>query len=197
MGLFGRKNQDHAFAQCVKPHLDALYRLAYRLTGHREDAEDLVHDLVVKVRSGSTDLHSLDKPGIWLAKVLYRLFVDRYRRQHRSPIDSVGEITDELCGANAEFSESLASDLETQTDNDRLTTALENALNQISEEHRVLIMLYEVEGYSLGEIQSMLDLPQGTLKSRLHRARARLREILEQDGTFFESHSCDQQRFVK
>ena len=91
----------------------------------------------------------------------------------------------------------LASDLETQTDNDRLTTALENALSQISEEHRVLIMLYEVEGYSLGEIQSMLDLPQGTLKSRLHRARARLREILEQDGTFFESHSCDQQRFVK
>ena len=59
------------------------------------------------------------------------------------------------------------------------------ALARLSEEHRVVVLLHDTEGYKLEEIQDLIGTPIGTIKSRLHRARARLREILEEDGTFF------------
>jgi RNA polymerase sigma-70 factor (ECF subfamily) len=61
---------------------------------------------------------------------------------------------------------------------------LDRALGQLSDEHRLVVLLHDSEGYKLREIQALTGLPVGTIKSRLSRARARLREILENDGTF-------------
>ncbi len=61
---------------------------------------------------------------------------------------------------------------------------LDRALAQLSDEHRLVVMLHDTEGYTMEEIQQLTDVPVGTIKSRLHRARARLREILDADGTF-------------
>ena len=63
---------------------------------------------------------------------------------------------------------------------------LERALGQLSEEHRLVVLLHDSEGYKLKEIQDLTGDPVGTVKSRLHRARARLRELLTEDGTFFD-----------
>ena len=62
---------------------------------------------------------------------------------------------------------------------------LDSALSRLSDEHRLIVLLHDTEGYKLTEIQDLIGIPVGTVKSRLHRARARLREILSQDGTFF------------
>lgn len=62
---------------------------------------------------------------------------------------------------------------------------LDSALDQLSDEHRLIVLLHDTEGYKLTEIHELTDIPVGTVKSRLHRARARLREILASDGTFF------------
>ena len=62
-------------------------------------------------------------------------------------------------------------------------TELEDALRTLSDEHRMVVLLHDCEGYKLHEIQDLMGTPIGTLKSRLHRARARLREILEANGT--------------
>ena len=67
---------------------------------------------------------------------------------------------------------------------------LDNALRQLSEEHRLVVLLHDTEGYKLNEIQELTGTPVGTLKSRLHRARARLREILNADGTKPVGESC-------
>ena len=61
---------------------------------------------------------------------------------------------------------------------------LDLALAQLSEEHRIVVLLHDTEGYKLKEIQDLIGVPEGTVKSRLHRARARLKEILIDDGTF-------------
>ena len=61
--------------------------------------------------------------------------------------------------------------------------ALDRALSKLSEDHRIVVLLHDTEGYKLNEIQKLTGIPVGTVKSRLHRARARLREILTQDGT--------------
>ena len=62
---------------------------------------------------------------------------------------------------------------------------LDKALQQLSDEHRLIVLLHDTEGYKMTEIQELMGIPVGTVKSRLHRARARLREILAESGTFF------------
>lgn len=167
-----KKNSHSQFEALVGPHLNHLYHLAYRFTGGRDDAEDLVQDLLLKLYPRLGELQQLDKPGPWLAKVLYRLFVDQFRRHQRSPVEYVDD--DRLY-------ETHSSTVTGPSDNTNLALIhnhLQSALDHLGQEHRILIVLHDVEGYSLEEINAMTDLPVGTIKSRLSRARARLRKSL-------------------
>ena len=83
--------------------------------------------------------------------------------------------------------EGLAGGDDPVHDNERFDKMrqLDGALKQLSDEHRLIVLLHDTEGYKLTEIQELTGVPVGTIKSRLHRARARLREILVESGTFF------------
>ena len=169
------KQDDHVqFEQLLQPHLKQLYRLAYRFTGNRDDAEDLVQDLLLKLYPRMQELHSIEKPGPWLARVLYRQYIDRIRRQQRSPV----QLMDNEEAVYETHSSSDAQPMEV-VDNEFKNRQLQQALQQLNEDQRLAIMLHDVEGYSLQEIQQMLDVSQGTLKSRLSRARSKLRENLQ------------------
>lgn len=118
-------------------------------------------------------MQQVEKLGSWLSRVLYRQFIDQYRRAKRSPIYTVEEES-ELYQRHSDNSPEPA-----QVTNTVLTLELLNkALLELNEDHRQLIMLHDVEGYKLQEISEMTDVPVGTLKSRHNRARSKLREIL-------------------
>lgn len=169
------------FERLLAPQLMNLYRLAYRFCGKREDAEDLVQDLLIKLYTRQTSLEEIELLRPWLAKSLYRLYIDQFRCLHRSPLNFVaGEMdVDEQLAPIQEQPE-----LEVQREQEQ--KVIESALNRLSEEHRALIILCDIEGFSMPEAQEVLDLAEGTVKSRLHRARARLKEMLKSkiDGTF-------------
>jgi len=165
----------------VRPHFDRLYRLAWRLTGQKAEAEDLFQELLIKAYGKLDTLVKIDEPGSWLSRVMYNLFVDERRRfsRHRMLIVEEGQMADDgLAG--------IAGDEDPVRDNERREKiqALDTALAQLSDEHRIVVLLHDTEGYKLTEIHELTGLPVGTIKSRLHRARARLREILTQSGTF-------------
>lgn len=169
------------FETIVRPHLDRLYRLAFRLTGQRAEAEDLFQELLIKAFSKLDDLVSIDKPGSWLSRIMYHLFIDERRRYARRRLQTVEEGSlpgDGLAG--------LAGNDDPVHDNERLEKMqrLDAALAQLSDDHRIVVLLHDTEGYTMEEIQELMEVPVGTVKSRLHRARARLREILTADGTF-------------
>lgn len=175
-------DQHRVFDQLVRPHFDRLYRLAWRLTGARHQAEDLFQELLVKAYGKIDELVEIDEPGSWLCRVMYNLFVDQRRRFSRQRLHTVEE------GALA--GEGLAGlpgpdDPEYDRERAEKLALLDEALSQLSDEHRIVVLLHDTEGYTLQEIQELTKTPVGTLKSRLHRARARLREILESGGTFF------------
>lgn len=112
---------------------------------------------------------------------MYNLFIDERRRFARRRLHTVEEgqlAGDGLAG--------LAGTEDPVRDNERREKmlALDAALSQLSDEHRLVVLLHDTEGYKLKEIQDLTGVPVGTVKSRLHRARARLREILTQSGTF-------------
>ena len=167
------KSPHSRFEELIGPHLNKLYRLAYRLTGQRDDAEDLVQDLLLKLYPRLEELQDIEKLAPWLARILYHLFIDKVRRQQKSPITYMSDdetIYDTHASQIAEPSE-LA--------NAEITLHLINsALKNLSEDHRILIMLHDVEGYSLQEINNMTGTPVGTIKSRLSRARHKLRQII-------------------
>lgn len=170
----------HAFERIVRPHFDRLFRLAWRLAGSKAEAEDLFQELLIKAFGKIDDLVRIEEPGPWLCRVMYNLFIDQHRRFVRQRMHLVEESS--LPGAG--ISE-LPGNSDPVAENVRREQfeRLDGALAQLSEEHRIIVLLHDTEGYKMTEIQELIGIPVGTVKSRLHRARARLREILTSDGT--------------
>jgi RNA polymerase sigma-70 factor (ECF subfamily) len=171
--LFKSANTDDEFVTLLRPYVEGMYRLAFRFCGSREDAEDLVQDILIKLYPRIDELRGIDNLQSWLATVLYRQFVDRTRHRNRSPVQLTedGETFPITMDNTALQPESLIL-------NNEAVDQVQQALLQLNEDQRILIVLHDVEGYKLTEIQQMLDIPIGTLKSRLHRAREQLKKLL-------------------
>lgn len=176
--------EQQAFEIIVRPHFDRLYRLAWRLTGRKVEAEDLFQELLIKAFGKLEDLIHIDEPGSWLSRMMYNLFIDERRRFARQRLHTVEE--SEMAGDGIAGVPGDEDPVRDQVQLERMLM-LDAALSELSDEHRAIVLLHDTEGYKLTEIHELMDIPVGTVKSRLHRARARLREILAADGTFFES----------
>ncbi len=175
------QNRSATFERLLRPHLDRLYRFAYRLTGSKAEAEDLFQDVLVKLFGRLDDLADIEEPGSWTSRVLYNHFVDNRRRFARQRLVSVGEGQLPPGGFDAVPGGDNPARNAERLDN---IMRLDMALAELSEDHRLVVLLHDSEGYKLKEIQEITGVPVGTLKSRLHRARARLRELLSGTGTF-------------
>jgi RNA polymerase sigma-70 factor (ECF subfamily) len=175
---------DNDFEALLKPELQRLYRLAFRLLGRAADAEDLVQDVLIKVYERRTELTSIAPLSPWLARVLYNHFIDHTRRYTKERLRTVplsAMAPDEPDDAHLASQQPGPEQNASQALDKRLLTA---ALAELSLDHRAVLLMHDSEGYKLHEIQIITGVSLGTLKSRLHRARSRLREILARHGTF-------------
>lgn len=154
----------------IAPHLRALFRSAYRHTGNRADAEDLVQDVCVRALAHLATLQSLDQPKSWLMKIAYRVFVDGVRRRNRSPVRASDEDFDAT-------RESDGPGPEERADGEMAGQRLLAALGDLTREQRALLALH-AEGYTLAELEAITGLTADTLKARLYRARVRLGKLL-------------------
>jgi len=156
--------------EIVDQHSERVYRLAYRLTGNAADAEDLTQDVFVRVfRSLSTYT-----PGTfegWLHRVTTNLFLDGARRRQRIRFDALSdERAERLRSAVAAPHEEYA---------DRTFDAdVELALSQLPPDFRAAVVLCDIEGLTYEEIADILGAKLGTVRSRIHRGRAMLRQSL-------------------
>ncbi len=171
-----------AFEACLRPQLERLWRLALRLQGNPGDAEDLMQELLERAWRHRKQVLSLDAPGPWLARVLYRLHVDRWRR--RGPLADSASLDDpdsKQPPALIESGQALLTAVE--------TAAVLRAVESLPEPQRAVLLLHDGEGYTLEEIGSIVEAPLGTVKSRLHRARAGVRQRIG-DGTKTDDCAC-------
>jgi len=173
----GNRNKQKSFTELVRPNLERMYRLAYRLTGHRDDAQDLVQDVLLKLCSQLDRLREVDALSAWLNRVLYHQFIDNQRRyaSRRMHIVSYPELS-----ADPDRAEALQASTEDLVEGEFTITRLRAALNQLSDDHSLIINLHDVEGYTLTEIAEITGVPHGTLKSRRQRARERLQKLLDE-----------------
>jgi len=180
---FAARRAQAQFEQLVRPHLDHLFRLAFRFTGTEDRAEDLIQDLLLRVFPRCEELAKLDQPRPWLARVMYRMFIDQVRREARSPhlpIADSGLAPDESTDEGDPYAEvaDIAPGPEEEVELHFDQLRLARAWEQLNPDHRALLTLFEIEGYSLQELEEMLEIPRGTVKSRLHRARERLAQLV-------------------
>lgn len=177
------------FADLLRPHMDRLYRLAYRLTGAQSDAEDLLQNVLLKIYERRDELSSISDLGPWLSRVLYNRFVDDVRKHARKRLTAIDPDSLGSDAVSGNFDcEPARPDRAAETEFSIMQ--VQQALAMLSIEHRTVLLMHDAEGYKLHEIQSITGVPIGTLKSRLHRARARLRGLLELEGTFHAAETC-------
>ena len=179
--------RESRFDSLVRPHLERLYRLAYRFTHSREDAEDLVQSLLIKLLAQEERLATLDLPGPWLARALYHLYIDQTRQRRRQEAALGSRLTDEY--ALDSLVDEVSDSPEQAVERNQRADRLQAALAALSSDHRALIAWHDMEGYTLDELAVQLQVPLGTLKSRLHRGRANLRALLEDPSAGVEALS--------
>lgn len=183
-----RFDSQGAFERVIDPHMTALYRLAWRWCGNASDAEDLLQELMCKLYPRRTEVLAVDKLRPWLIRVMYRLFVDGTRRQRPLAFSALAPAGGEAepDGDGPDFADNLEieADDNPEADADRQLSRerLEHALQRLPEARRALLVMHDVEGYSLPELADMLETPAGTLKVQLHRTRERLRTLLWNTG---------------
>ncbi len=182
------------FDQLMRGHIRPLYRYAYRWTGDVDLAEDLVQETLTRLYTELPKLREIDVLRPWAARVMYRIFVDWIRRAHRSPVLYVGRsgTTGAVLDDDDEDIEAAdeAWDPAELTERAFERERIAAAWPRLHQQHRVVLSLHEIEGYSLEEVAAIIEAPLGTAKSRLHRARRHLRELLS-EGTDSPAASCN------
>lgn len=181
------KSKQQAFTAFVRPHLDKLYRLAFRLTGERDDAQDLVQEVMLKLYPQVDRMADIDEPGTWLGRVLFNRFIDTRRSMAARRLYLVDNSD---YSGNPDLARSESPDAEQQAGGELAMRRIQAAIAQLKEDHRIVISLHDVEGYTLAEIAAITGTPLGTLKSRRQRARERLQEILQIDGPVRAPDTC-------
>jgi RNA polymerase sigma-70 factor (ECF subfamily) len=149
----------------IDAHYQALYRYAYRLSGSSADAEDLTQETFAKALSRIGQLREPDRAKAWLFRILRNGYLRRVRDQKRHrviPLDAVGDLPERPTGELPDID----------------PARLQLALNELDESFRTPIILYYFEEFSYRDIAEQMELPIGTVMSRLARAKVYLRTAL-------------------
>jgi RNA polymerase sigma-70 factor (ECF subfamily) len=157
-------------------HLDALYRLALHLSSSATEAEDLVQDTYARALGKESQFIPGSNVRAWLFRILRNLHVDSWRRARKNPVRETLD-GDEPSEDKAERGELLRGDEELDRLRGMVAEDIEAALRQLSPDARTIVLL-DLEGFTQEEVAQVMGCEVGTVKSRLSRARARLRELL-------------------
>ena len=167
------------FSEEIIPHLDAIYTFALRLTADPNDAEDLVQDTVVKAYRFFSSFEKGTNAKAWLYRILKNSYINSYRKKSKEPnqvdYDEVSTYYESVRDERMD-----TTDLEEMMFRDMLGDDVNKALKALPEDFRTVVMLCDMDGFTYEEIANMLDVPIGTIRSRLHRGRNLLRAQLKE-----------------
>lgn len=156
-----RKIDQQSFESAIDAYSESMYRVAFRLSGNRQQAEEVVQEAFIGAWKNIGQLKDPDKMKAWLFGVLRNQCYKSLARKKRQPV------------------EPLNCDPESTTDESTdLQEAVQSAISQLPEEQRLPLLLVAMEGWSTKEAAELLNIPQGTVLSRLKRGRDRLKQIL-------------------
>lgn len=161
------------------PHVNSMYNFAYRLTLDEDDAKDLLQDTYLKAYRFIDSFQKGTNAKAWLFRILKNSFINDYRKKSKEP-SKVDYQEVESFYNSEDVDRQITPDLRVETLQDMIGDEISNALNALDVDFRTVIILCDLEGFKYDEMAKILDIPIGTVRSRLHRARNLLKEKLSE-----------------
>lgn len=174
---YSKKQKELIFDKEFLPHIDSMYNFAYRLTFDEDDAKDLVQDTYLKAYRFITSFEQGTNAKAWLFRILKNSFINDFRKKSKEPSKVDYQEVESYYNSD-EVDRTITTDLRVETVQDMIGDEISNALNALDVDFRTVIILCDLEGFKYDEMAKILDIPIGTVRSRLHRARNLLKEKL-------------------
>lgn len=180
-----QKGSQDAFAKLVEQNQGKIYNLCYRMTGNPEDAADLTQEAFLNAWRGLSKFGGQSAFSTWLYRLASNACIDFLRREkHRNALSMTLDEEDGEDGREAQIPDERYSP-QRELERKEAHEALQRGLTSLSPEHRQVLLLREIQGLSYTEIAQCLGLEEGTVKSRIARARLSLKDYLQKTGNFF------------
>jgi RNA polymerase sigma-70 factor (ECF subfamily) len=182
MMVMAKKNQqyyDNLFYDELFPHAEALSTFAYHLTYNEADADDLVQDTYLKAYKSIRRYEPGTNAKAWLFRILRNSFINEYRKKSNRPTKVDYEEVVNYHNEENDSGYSSYLDLREEMFQDMMGDEVTMAINSLSDEARMVILLCDIEDFKYDEIATILEVPIGTVRSRLFRARNALKEKLK------------------
>lgn len=178
---YTEKEKNQVFQEEMLPHLDSMYNFAFRLTLDEDDAKDLVQDTYLKAFRFINSFEKGTNAKAWLFRILKNSFINDFRKKSKEP-SKVDYQEVETFYNSEEFDTDFeaTSDLRSEAVQDLIGDEVATAINSLEVDFRIAIILCDIEGFTYEEMAKILDIPIGTVRSRLHRARGLLKEKLSE-----------------
>ncbi|ARU40951.1 RNA polymerase subunit sigma-24 [Armatimonadetes bacterium Uphvl-Ar1] len=180
-----QKGDRSAFNDLVGLYEERAYKYAFRLTRNPDLASDVVADAFVRINSALKNFRGQSAFGTWLYRIVTNCYLDRKKRDKETRNVSLDQTLNTGSGDMERQWEDDADGPAEIAERNARESAMQNALAQMPEYQQAMLVMYHVEALSYEEIAETLDLPIGTVKSRLNRARVALRDILSQSPELF------------
>ena len=172
-----------AFETLVLENQKFVYNLALKMAGHEEDALDIAQEAFLKAYTAIKTFRGESRFSVWLYKITYNIAIDWKRKRAKEAFSSTTYLDEEGEPIELEIPDERYSPT-SMAEKRELAAALEKAVEQLGPEHRQIFLLRELSGMAYEEIALALAINEGTVKSRLSRARQHLAKILIKQGTF-------------
>src|SRR6187399_2964526 len=160
------------------PHINSMYNFAYRLTLDSDDAKDLLQDTYLKAYRFIESFQKGTNAKAWLFRILKNSFINDYRKKSKEPAKVDYQDVETYYNSD-DVDENITTDLRIEALQGMIGDEVATALNALPVDFRTIIVLCDLEGFTYEEMAKILDIPIGTVRSRLHRARNFLKEKLE------------------
>jgi RNA polymerase sigma-70 factor (ECF subfamily) len=161
------------------PHINSMYNFAYRLTLDADDAKDLLQDTYLKAFRFIDSFQQGTNAKAWLFRILKNSFINDYRKKSKEP-SKVDYQEVETFYNSEDVDRQITPDLRVEALQDMIGDEISVALNSLDVDFRTVIILCDLEGFKYEEMAKILDIPIGTVRSRLHRARNLLKDKLSE-----------------
>ena len=162
------------------PLLDQLYGGALRMTRNPQDAEDLVQETYLKAYKNFASFTPGTNLKAWLYRIMTNTYINSYRKKQRRPLEtSADDVTDNQLYTSSSHDSTGLESAEVEALKAMPNSRISDALNSLNEDYRMVVYYADVEGLAYKEIAEVMDIPIGTVMSRLHRGRKQLRGMLK------------------
>lgn len=176
---YSEREKESIFNQEFMPHINSMYNFAYRLTLDSDDAKDLLQDTYLKAFRFIDSFQKGTNAKAWLFRILKNSFINDYRKKSKEP-SKVDYQEVESYYNSEDVDRQITPDLRVEALQDMIGDEISIALNSLDVDFRTVIILCDLEGFKYEEMAKILDIPIGTVRSRLHRARNLLKEKLSE-----------------